>query len=46
MSAAGNWLWFDEFEVGSEAELGSYDFTSENIRRFAGQVRSAGLSSQ
>ena len=35
MSVAGTWLWFDEVEVGTKAELGSYLFDKASILKFA-----------
>ncbi len=37
MSVAGTWLWFDEFKPGIETDLGSYDFSRDNILAFAGK---------
>jgi acyl dehydratase len=37
MSVAGTWLWFDEFEPGTRAKLGSYTFDAAAIKSFAGK---------
>ena len=43
MSVAGTWQWFDEFEDGCKVELGSYQFTAENIRDYAGKFDPQGF---
>ena len=35
MSVAGTWLWFDEFEVGTKSELGSFTFDRDSIIAYA-----------
>ncbi|NNE23203.1 MAG: MaoC family dehydratase [Rhizobiales bacterium] len=37
MSVAGTWQWFDEFETGQKAVLGSYTFDAANVTDFAGR---------